>query len=222
MASDDLQALWRRYDAQLASMAHFNAALVRRSSLGATQTALGRLANALRFELVLDAFALFLIGAFEAAHAREPVVLAAAVTLHAYALAIAIAVVVQLVALARIDYDEPVFAIARAVDRLRLSRARAAMWTLLFAPLMWPPLAIVALRGLFGPGALATCGPLWLLANAAFGLAVLAGALVVARRYGKNLPPASRARRAFDSLSGSAVRSAAASLDTLVRYETEI
>jgi hypothetical protein len=221
MASDDLQALWRRQDDELASVVRFNAVLVRRASLGATQTALGRLAIALRFELVLDALAIFMIGGFEADHAREPAVLAAAVTLHVYAVAITIAVVAQLVALARIDYDEPVFTIARTVDRLRLLRARAAMWTLVFAPLMWPPLAIVGLRGFFGIDALAAFGLPWLAANVAFGVAVLAGALVVARRYGKNLSPSSPLRRAFDSLSGSAVRSAAASLDTLERYETE-
>jgi hypothetical protein len=111
--------------------------------------------------------------------------------------------------------------VARAVDRLRLLRARAAMWTVLFAPLMWPPLAIVALRGFFHLDALAEFGLPWLAANVAFGLAVLAGALVLARRYGKNLPPSSPLRRAFDNLSGSAVRVAADSLDALVRYEAE-
>jgi hypothetical protein len=221
MANDDLQALWRRYDKEIASIVRFNAALFRRSSLGATQTALGRLANGLRVELVLDALTVLLIGGFEADHVREPAILAAAATLHVYAVAITIAVVVQLVALARIDYDEPVFTIARAVDRLRLLRARSAMWTLLFAPLMWPPLAIVALRGLFGLDALATFGRPWLAANVAFGLAMLGAALVLARRYGGDLPPSSPLRRAFDSLSGSTVRSAAASLDTLARYEAD-
>jgi hypothetical protein len=221
MERDDLQELWRRYDAKLQTLSRFNAALVRRASLGATQTALGRLRNALCFELVLDALAIFLIGGFEADHVREPAVLAAAVTVHVYAVAIVIAIVAQLVALARIDYDEPVFAIARAVDRLRLLRARAAMWTLLIAPLMWPPLVIVALRGLFGLDALAVFGLPSLVTNVATGVALLAGALVLARRYGKNLPLSSPLRRVFDSLSGSAVRAAAAELDTLVRYETD-
>jgi hypothetical protein len=152
---------------------------------------------------------------------HEPVVLAAGVTLHIYAVAITIAVVAQLVALARIDYDEPVFAIARAVDRLRLLRARAAMWTLVFAPLMWPPLAIVGLRAFLGLDAMAAFGLPWLAANVAFGLAVLAGALVLARRYGKDLSRSSLLGRAVDSFSGSAVRRAAEGLDTLLRYENE-
>ena len=144
METDDVHAIWRRYDAKLEAALRLNDVLVRRLSLGGAQTGLGRLARYLWAELAGDALAVFLIGGFAADHAREPWVLGAAAVLDAYALAIVAAVVAQLVALARIDYDEPVFAIARAVDRLRLLRARAAMATLLLAPLMWPPLAIVA------------------------------------------------------------------------------
>jgi hypothetical protein len=216
---DDIQATWRRYDRQLAATLRFNDLLVRQASLHGTQTALGRLGRTLWFELAADAFAVFLLGGFAADHAGDRGVLAASVALDVYAIAILGAVVAQLVALAKIDYDEPVLPIARAVDRLRLLRARVALWTLLVAPLMWPALAIVGLRAFAGADAVAFFGLPWVFANLAFGATVLAAGLFAARRYASGLPAASLLRRFFDTLSGNDARAAAQQLDTLVRYE---
>ena len=74
----------------------------------------------------------------------------------------------------------------RSSSDLRLTRIRTTLWTLLFAPLMWVPLLIVALRGLFGVDVYAA-GPAWLVANALFGVAVIPLAIFIAKRYGSRL-----------------------------------
>ena len=115
-------------------------------------------------------------------------------------------------AVGRIEYDAPVIAIAQAVERLRLLRARKMLWILALSPLMWLPLMIVSARGLLGIDPIATLGIAYIAANAAFGAAVLAAALWIARRYGRYFR---------ETLSGAEVRAASKQLAALTRYETD-
>jgi len=222
MEPDDLTAVWRRYDERLNELVATNALILRRSSLMETRTTLGRLGRTLVYELVLAILAVVLLGAFAADHARELPVLAATAVLDVYAIAILAGTIAQYAHLGRIDFDAPVIAIARAVERLSLLRARQSLWTLALAPLMWPPLAIAATRGLLGIDAVAAFGMPWIAANVAFGVGVLALSVRLARRYGQGANAASWFRRLSASLSGHAVRSAALKLETLLRYEDEI
>lgn len=123
-------------------------------------------------------------------------------------------------AVGRIEYDAPVIAIAQAVERLRLLRARKMLWILALSPLMWLPLMIVSARGLLGIDPIATLGIAYIAANAAFGAAVLAAALWIARRYGRSAPPA-WLRYFRETLSGAEVRAASKQLAALTRYETD-
>ena len=221
MDSDDLSAAWRRYDVRLDEIVRTNALIFRRSSLAGTRTALGRLRRTLWYELVMAVLAVLLVGAFTADHVRETPVAVAATVLYLYTLAILAWTIVQLVTLGRIDFDRPVMTIARAVEQLELIRARQSMWTLVLAPLMWAPLALVATRALIGLDPIAVFGIPWIVANVAFGIAVLALAVWLARHYGRGPNAAAWLRRFSDTLSGSAVRTAAAELETLLHYEDE-
>jgi hypothetical protein len=222
MEPDDLTAVWRRYDARLGELVWTNALILRRSSLAATRTTLGRLRVTLVYEVVVSAIAVLWLGAFVADHFHEAPVFAATAVLDVYAIAILAGTIAQLATLGQVDFDQPVVAIARVVDRLTLFRARQSMGTLVLAPLMWAPLAIVATRGLLGIDAVAAFGVPWIVVNVAFGVAVLALGLWLARRYGTGANAAPWFRRFSESLSGNAVRSAAAELRTLQRYEDEM
>ncbi len=222
MESDDLTAVWRRYDARLNELVRTNDLMLRTSSLGATRTRLGQLRLTLVYELIVSAIAVSLLGAFAAGHAHELPVFAATGVLDVYAIAILAGTIGQLVTLGTIDFDVPVITIARTVDRLKLVRARQSMGTLVFAPLMWPPLAIVATRGLLGIDPVAAFGIPWIVANLVFGAAVLASGVWLARRYGRGANTSSWFRRFAESLSGNAVRTAAAELQTLQRYEDDV
>ena len=220
MERDELSGLWQKYDARLDELTRTNALLLRRSSLAAAQTGLGRLSGKLRLEFAIDVLAVLVLGSFAAAHVREWAILLAAMALDAYAIAILAATVAQLVALGRIDYDEPVIAIAQAVERLRLLRARKTLWILALAPLMWVPLLLVGLRGFFGIDPVAVLGLRYIAANAAFGAAVLAGAVWTARRYAGSAGPA-WLRYFSETLSGAEVRAASQQLAALTRYEAD-
>jgi hypothetical protein len=147
--------------------------------------------------------------------------IAAAVPLDLYALAILAAGIAQYVSVAQMKYDVPVAAIARALDKAKLLRARTALWTIVLAPLMWTPLIIVTLRALGGIDTISAFGPWWVAANLAFGFAVLAAALVIARRGRSKAASSSLFGRAMDVLSGRPMRMAAEQLEALRRYESD-
>jgi len=218
MENDDVTAVWSNYNARLDELMQTSALLLRRSSLAATQTVLARLHRTLWFEILMNAIVVVLLGAFAADHARELSVLLASVVLDACAIAILASTVAQL-SVAGIDFEEPVIAIARKVERLKLLRARTAMWTLTLAPLMWPALAVAGLRGLLNIEPIAAFGLPWLFANVAFGVAVLVAALWIARRYGSGERAALWFRRFSESISGNQVRAASTQLRALLQYE---
>lgn len=218
MENDDVAAVWRTFDARLDELVQTQVLQLRASSLAVTQTVFDRLRRTLWFEILMNAVAVLLLGSFAADHARElPVVLASGV-LDGCAIAILASTVAQLV-LAGIDFDAPVIAIARKVERLKLLRARTAMWTLLLAPLMWPALAIVGVRAILRVDPLAVFGLPWLIANVLFGGAVLGAALWIGHRYGSGAGEASWFRRFSESISGKQVRAAAAQMHALLQYE---
>jgi hypothetical protein len=218
MELDAIAAIWRKYDARLDELVRSEALLQRRSSLVATQTVLDRLRRTLWFEIIIDSIVVWLLGSFSADHARELPVFLAGVVLDGYATAILAATVAQLVA-SFMDFDEPLIALARKAERLRLLRATTAMWTLLLAPLMWPALAIAGVRALLDVEPMSAFGLPWLLANVVFGVAVLAAALRLARRHGSGAQPDSWFRRFSDSISGKHVRAATDQLSALLQYE---
>jgi hypothetical protein len=117
-----------------------------------------------------------------------------------------------------VDYDEPVVAIQRKLEQLRLSRIRTTLATLLFAPLMWVPLLIVGLRA-FGVDLLAVTSASWLAANVLFGFAVIPLAVFVARRYGQRLGQSTLMRSLADEVAGRSLIAALNSLDTIRRFE---
>ncbi|HEY6327454.1 MAG TPA: hypothetical protein VIW73_13200 [Candidatus Cybelea sp.] len=178
---------------------------------------LQRLKRGIVAELALNLVGLILIGSFAADHAREPRFLIPAVALGAYAVGLLIAGVRQIVAVAGVDYDEPVVTIQKRLEALRLLRVRTTLAVLLFAPLMWVPLLIVALRGFFGVDAYAI-NPAWLGANVLFGLAVIPAAVFLARRYGERL---GWMRGLTDAVAGRSLAGALDSLDSVRRFERD-
>ncbi len=164
----------------------------------------------LTIELIVDAALLLVIGSFAAGHIREPRFFAPALVLHVAVILLSIPLVRQLVLLRGVDYAEPVVAIQRQVERLRIEQIRATKWTLLAAPLLWTPLLIVAMKGLLGLDAWALLDTRWLVANVAFGIAFLVGMLWVSRRA---------KGRWMDALAGRSLETATRHLEEVARFE---
>jgi hypothetical protein len=215
MTLDDLQQRWQETNAKLDAALVLHAALARPAVLNGTRTALERAARSVLFEWLATLVAVMVLGAFAADHVRERPVLLCAALLDAYGIAATAAGIAAFVRLRAIDYDAPLLAVARAVERIALLRAWTVFWTLTVAPLMWMPLLVVALRAAFGPLAVDSLSPVWIGANVAFGAAVLAGAIVFARGHDFAAAPSSPADRLWRTLAGGGIRAAAQRLAAL-------
>jgi hypothetical protein len=212
MELEELKHLWNESNRKLEASSRLNTLLFAQWNLRKADTLLKRLAGGTAFELIVNLIGIVLLGWFAADHVHEPRFFIPAAMLDVYAIALAVAGVRQVFELRSLDYDEPVVAIQDRVQRLKLARIRATMGTLLFAPLMWVPLLIVATRGLFGIDIYAVASPAWLVANALFGLGVIPIAVVIARAFGPRLEHATAIRSLADQIAG---RSLAAALDDL-------
>jgi hypothetical protein len=217
MELEEIKALWAQSNRKLEASMRLNAVLLQEWNLRQTDTSLKRLARGIRFELIMNVIAVVLLGAFAANHVREPQFLVPAILLDVYAIALVAAAGRQLGAIGAVDYDEPVVAIQRKLEELRLMRIRTTLWTLLYAPFMWLPLAIVALRAFFGVD-LYAAGWGWLAANALFGLAVIPVAIFLAKRYGDRLAAYSPLRALADTIAGRDLAEALDSLGAIRRF----
>ncbi|MBV8345618.1 MAG: hypothetical protein JO190_11615 [Candidatus Eremiobacteraeota bacterium] len=220
MEIQELKDLWARSERRLTASMRLNVLLLEQANLRKTDGSLQRLSRGIVAELILNFLGLVLIGSFAADNVREPRFLVPAVLLGAYAVGLLIAGVCQIVAIAGVDFDEPVVAIQKRLEALRLLRVRTTLGVLLFAPLMWVPLLIVALRGLFGVDAYAA-GVAWLAANVAFGLAIIPVAIFIARRYGDRLRRTGLMRGLTDAIAGRSLAAALESLDAIQRFERD-
>lgn len=207
---DDLKSLWEEYGKRLDASLKLNGALLQRSNLGAVQGALRLVVLELGFSIAGSAAALLALGSFVAGTIGDLRFAVPGIVLFAAAWLSLALCVRQIVALRRIDFDEPVVAIQGALERLRIERILVNTWTIFAAPLLWIPLTIVGLRAV-GVNAYAF-GPVYLLANLAFGVAVLICGVIVAKRVsaGKS--------RLGDLLAGRALENARDRLDTIVRF----
>ena len=216
---DELRALWAAQDRKLDASLRLNRRLLAESSLARARSALGRLKRLVVIELVGNAIALVALGAFASAYPELRFALPA-IALALGALVLVHADIRQLLA-ARIDPGEPVALTQRRLEDLRRLRVTTVRWTLLLAPLAWPPLAIVALKVLFDVDAWDTPGAAWLAANLALGLAVPALAWWLSVRHGARWRGSPWVARLANTLSGRSLAEAMRALTTITEFENE-
>lgn len=221
MELDELKALWAQSNRKLEESMRLNTMLLQQTNLQRAENSLKRLARGITAELLLTFIVIVLIGGFAADNLREPAFLVPAILLDVCAIVLFAAGLRQLAEMNAVDYDEPVVVIQKKLEDLRVRRIRTTLGALLFGPLMWLPMLIVALRGFFGVDLYVAASPAWLVANVLFGLAVIPIAIAIARRAGPRLKRSSALRAIADDIAGRSLAAALNDLDTLRRFEAE-
>ena len=214
-----MKELWKQSNRSLEGSMRLNVLLLQQRDLRKAETSLRRLTGGIAFELIVNAIGIALLWSIHRrSHPRSRFV-DPAVMLDVYAIGARHRRRTATGGVAGLDYDEPVVAIQKRLEGLRLMRIRTTLGTLLFAPLMWLPLLIVTLRGVFGVDVYAAASATWLTANVLFGLAVIPLAVIVARRYGPRLARFTPMRRFADAIAGESLAQARDSLDAIRRFE---
>jgi len=202
MELDDFKQRWMEPDA-----IRINTRAVR--AIVRAEDSLRRHWRNVTLELILDGILLLFTGSFVADHIREPRFLLPGLVLHLAVILLSAPLLRQLVLLRGVDYAEPVVAIRRQVERLRIEEIRALRWTLSAAPLLWTPLLIVTMKGLLGLDAWALLNTRWIFANLAFGIVFLAAMLWASRRI---------EGRWMDALAGRSLRVAKRHLEEVAQF----
>lgn len=217
MELDALKAAWREHERKLDASVALNLHVARALELDRTRKAVRRAAALPLFELVCDAILVLLFGSFVGDHWREAAMLAPGLVLFVAAVALVAVGVRQLVLAAGIDYDAPVVAIQRDVERLAALRLAKTRAILLAVPLAWPLLLIVGAKGLVGIDAYAAFGVPFVAAQFAFGVVALVALVAIGRRL------ESRAfwRRLRNDVVGANLAAARARLATIEGFERD-
>ncbi|MBV9232545.1 MAG: hypothetical protein JO030_00770 [Candidatus Eremiobacteraeota bacterium] len=217
MERDDFREAWASLQPDAAMQEAIERALSRQAGIKAAHTALQRDRGQLSLEVALNYAAVIALGAFAVHHAMHVTYMLCAALLGSGLLAVNLELLRIAMALRRLDYGQPVFALQSSIEAIRTRRARLTAIILALAPLAWTPLLVVAVA-IFGGDAIATLGTAYIAANAAFSLAFALAAWLGARRFGRHVAHSGWLRGLTDALSGQAYREALERLTSLERF----
>ena len=221
MQLDDLKEAWAAHGALLERSLAIDERLLRETLLRKVRFALAPYVVLRAVEVALGAGVCWAVVRVLAAHLAEPRYLVVGGALAAFAVGMTWACAYLLVSALQIDYGRPVTEIQRAVERLRVVEYRTFKWALLGGVLFWLPVLLVLFEALTPVQALGRVHLPWLVANLVLGLVVLAVGQILSKKYVERPDLAPWARRVLESLSDRKLRSAAAHLDELARFERE-
>lgn len=221
MNIDDIKTQWAATDRKLEASLKLNAALLREVRLDKAQSALNPLLRFLVIEALLNFVMVFLLGAFIGDHFRDVRFLAPALLLDVCAILLFATGLYQLVMLHSADLSTPVIGLQKRLESLKRQRILATKWVFLLAPLLWIPMLIVGLKGLFGVNAYALFPAKWLIANMLFGVAWIPAMLWVSQQCANRWKGSPLAQQLMDDVAGRSLNRATAFLKTLARFEQE-
>jgi hypothetical protein len=219
MDLDELKTKWAEQDRKIGESLRLNRLLLSEVRLNRSQSALRRAAWLTGLHAALWVVCLVALGNFGYGEIAEPRFVIAAAALGVYAIGMLNCLIRQVAMAGQIDYGEPVAAIQRKVEALRILRIRTTQWGVLIGLVAWVPFAIVVMKWLWDVDAYAVPGGVWLAANVAFGLAMIPLAVWVSKKYGDRMERSSAGRRILRDLAGDNLNAAAAFLGTLAEFE---
>ncbi len=221
MQLDELKQAWAAHGALLERSLAIDERLLREVLLRKVRFALAPYILGRALEVALGSAVALAIVPVLAAHITEPRYIVVGGALAVFTVAITAMCAYLLVKCLQVDYDGPVTAIQRDVERIKLVEYRSFKWALLGGVLLWLPALLVPFEALTGVDALARVQLPFLVGNLVVGLVVLAAGMALSRKYIERSGSELRTRRWVDALSGRALRSVAGHLAELARFERE-
>ena len=201
MKLDELREELRACEGAAAKSVRVETGKIRQAGLRSARWAMRRLHVYVGFELALNVVAAGGLVIFLAS-TRGARFLAPAVVLAAFAFAQVAFGARQLAALRRLDFGAPVVTLQRELERLRIGRIRMTKWTILLGPLLWIPLLVVGLRGVFGIDAYAVFDRSWIVVNVLFGVAYVPFMLALSKWLADRFEGSPLLRRVLRDIAG--------------------
>ncbi len=218
---DELKQKWAEHDHKLEVNIHLTNQLLSATRMNRVRSPLRRLAVFLVWESVIALALIIVLGSFIGDHFATVRFVVPAAALHLFEIATLIVLIQQIRLALHIDYSQPVAAIQRQLESLRLLHIRHFQWTLLLAPLLWTPLLIVALEGFLRVDAYKTLGTTYLLANLLVGLAIIPLAILLSKKFSDSMDRSPKIQWLKKELAGYNLNAASGFLATLSEFEEE-
>ncbi len=221
MQLDDLKNAWAAHGKTLERSLAIDERLLREVLLRKVRFALAPYVLWRALEVALGIAVLLAVMRVLGAHVAEPRYVVVAGALAVFTAGITALTAYLLVNGLQLDYDGPVTALQREVERLKLVEYHAFKWALLGGTLLWLPALLVPFEALTGVDALARVELPYLVWNLIVGLVVLALGQAWSRKYVERSDLSPWARRLVDSLSGWSLRSVTGHLAEISSFERE-
>ena len=221
MNLEELKLNWAAHDQKLDTIIRLNLRLLNATKLNKTRSALQRVMAFLVLNLAVNFIVVVYLGSFIADHITAPRFVIPTVALDVFVLMLMASSVRQLILAGGVDYSGPVAEIQKKMERLRIHKIKETKWTLVVATLLWTPLLIVALKAFLGLDAYALLGTAYLFWNVVVGVAVIALAIWVSKRYAARMESSSIMQGLMNILAGYNLNAATQSLKNLTDFERE-
>lgn len=218
---DELKAKWEEHDRQLAKSLRLNRELLTATKLKPAESVLRRHAINSGVEAVVWFVIVGALANFAAGHVRVPGLALSAVAAGVMSIAMLIALVRQMVGGLHIDYSQPVSAIQKRVEALRILRIRTTKWGVLCGALLWLPWSAVVLEAMFAVDIYRSANGAWLLANVLFGVLLLSAAIWASKKYADRIDRSPYIQRLMKDLAGHNLTAAQGFLSAVADFERE-
>jgi len=218
---DQMKKTWAEHDRKLEESVRLSRQVLRTIYLKAGRSRLRRLlgftaAHALAWFCIIGA-----LGNFIYNHRAAPRFALAAGAADVYAIGFLAALIRQMAMVRGIDYGQPVAAIQRQLEALRMLRIRTTQWGVLAGTVVWAPCLIVASEAFLGADLYRLFGIPWVTANLLFGLALIPLAIWCSKKFGSRITGSPLLRQVMNDLAGNNLNAAAGFLAVLSEFEDE-
>jgi len=218
MQLDDLQRTWAQHSALLERSLALDERILRELLVRKARFALAPYALGRALEVAVGVAALGLVTRVLAQNPIDPLYLSIVGATVLYFVGIVATSGTLLVRALQLDHAEPVTALQRRVERMKLIEYAAFQWAFLGGVVLWLPIPIVLLEALSGAPLLARVDSGWLAANLACGALFAVAVRLWARAYVERSDARPWARKLRAGLSPRSLRRATEHLDELARF----
>jgi hypothetical protein len=208
MDLDELKEKWIDYDRKLDESLRLNRQLLKGMKLSRVRSALQRLATLLALESGLWLAGIVALGLFISRHIAIMRFALPAAVLDLFAIANFAALIAQIASALRIDYDRPIAEIQKQLEALRVLRIRYIQGSVVGGFVVWVPFVVVVFKGFFGLDAYRLFNTAWLITNVLVGLAVLALAIWLSKKFSERMSRYPGIQRFMRNLAGHNIKTA--------------
>jgi hypothetical protein len=215
---DEMKQQWAQHDKKLDESIRLNRQVLSALSLKGARSALQRMTLGLALETAAWSAIVIALGGFIYDHSGALRFALPGTALDLFAIGMLGGTIRQIVAAQSIEYGQPVAAIQKQLEALRVLRIRFTQWALLAGTVVWAPFAIVVGKVLLG---IDDYSQAWLAVNVLFGLSLIPLAFWVSKRFADRIQNSPLLQRLMRDIAGQNLTAAMAFMASLSEFKDE-